>query len=58
MTISTIGKYDIVGVVSGYMVYPAGPTEPGSPRPSQVYGNYYDAKALADWLNQRDAGYP
>lgn len=58
MIIRAFGRYEIVGVIGGYMVYPAGPTVPGSPRPSQLYGNYFDAEALAKWLTARDAGYP
>lgn len=58
MIMRTIGKYDIVGTIGGYMVYPTGPTMPGSPHPSQLYGNYFEAESLAKWLEQRDAGYP
>lgn len=44
-------RYEVVKVIGGYMVY-------RDRTGSQVYTNYYEAEHLADWLEQRDAGYP
>lgn len=51
MIVKKLGRYEIVRVIGGYMVY-------RDHTPSQLYAFWDEAESLAKWLADRDAGYP